>query len=362
MSARRVHRKPIWEGKDVVAIGVDTHKASLAACAIDELGRPVSQHSFANAPAGHRAFLRWLAALSSPRRIGLEGAGSFGAGLAGRLAEAGEDVREVPATLTLRERRRTGRPGKCDLIDALAIARVVLREERLPQATGAVMHRDLRLLVDYRDQLIAEQTRVRNRLHSDLQILMPGYAERLGRRGSLARTSSLERARQLLAPLSGVAAEIALLRLARLEALAVEIAALKRRIATGLATSHVALTSIAGVGPVTAARLLGETGDPRRFRSAAAFAMACGVAPIPASSGNTQRHRLNRGGNRQLNRALHTVALTQTRESGPTRTFLERKRAEGRTWWEGMRSLKRHLADVVFRAMLRDHCERDLTT
>lgn len=129
-----------------------------------------------------------------------------------------------------------------------------------------------------------------------------------------------------------------------------------------LATTTQRCWRIPGVGPITAARLLGETGDPARFRSSAAFAMACGVAPIPASSGNTRRYRLNRGGNRKLNHALHIVALTQTRDHAPARAFLERKRAEGRTWKEGTLSLKRHLANVVYRAMLADHSEEVVAT
>jgi len=346
----------------VMAIGVDTHKASLAACAIDALGRSRAERTFANSAAGHRAFERWLRALPLPRRIGIEGSGSFGAALAQRLAAAGEDVREVPVILTHRERRRTGRPGKCDPADALAIARVVLREERLPLVRDPLAYRDLKLLVDYRDQLIAEQTRLRNRLHSDLQVLMPGYGAQLGRLGDLKHATSIPAARSLLARLSGVAVELTGLRLARLEALAAEIAETKRRLDAALVSKHPALTSICGVGAVTAARLLGETGDPRRFRSAAAFAMACGVAPIPASSGKTQRVRLNRRGNRQLNRALFIVALTQTREHAPAREYMERKRSEGKTWNEAMRCLKRHLADVVYRAMLKDRCEELLTT
>ena len=116
----------------MVAIGVDTHKSSLAACAIDGLGRSLAERSFANSAAGHRAFEQWLRVLPLPRRVGIEGSGSFGAALAQRLAAADEDVREVPVILTHREPRRIGRPGKCDPADALAIARVVPREERLP--------------------------------------------------------------------------------------------------------------------------------------------------------------------------------------------------------------------------------------
>ena len=335
----------------MLAIGVDTHKASLAACAIDGLGRPISERSFANNPQGHEQFLRWASALPLPRRIGLEGAGGYGAGLARRLIDAGEDAREVPTILTRRERHHTGRPGKCDSTDALAIARVVARGERLPVAMASAMYRDLKVLVDYRQQLLAEQARVRNRLHADLQALLPGYAERVGR---LTLQSQLKAARRMLRPLDGVAAEIALLRLARLEAITNEANQVKHRIAASVGGSHRALTSITGVGPVLAAQLLAETGDPRRFHSPAAFAMNCGAAPIPASSGATRRHRLNRRGNRRLNRALYIVALTQVRCHPPARAFIERKRAEGRSWSEAVRCLKRHLADTVYRAMLRD--------
>ena len=151
-------------------------------------------------------------------------------------------------------------------------------------------------------------------------------------------------------------------RLARFEALSAEVAELRSRIAASLCDGHAALLAIPGVGPITAARLLGETSDPARFRSPAAFAMTCGVAPIPASSGKTQRFRFNRGGNRKLNNALHIVAVTQAREYPPARAYLERKRGEGKSWTEGTRSLKRHLADVVYRAMLADHIEAVLTT
>jgi transposase len=342
-----------------VAIGVDTHRQTLTVCAVDDAGRSLAERSFANSSSGHRAVLRWLQALPTPRCTGIEGSGGLGAALCALLLAAGEEVREVPAALTYRERRRTRRPGKSDPADALAIARVVLREDDLPRVRGPHDHRDLKLLVDYRDQLLAEQTRVRNRLHSELQVLVPGYRAHVG---ELTRAGGIEAARRLLTGRSDVAADLAELRLKRLEALGAETLMLKRRIEELIADRHPALTAICGVGPITAARFLGEVGDPRRFRSAAAFAMACGAAPIPASSGKTQRVRLNRRGNRQLNRALFIVAFTQLHGHEPACAYVERKRAEGKSWKEAMRCLKRHLANVVYRAMLEDRRELLLTT
>ena len=332
-------------------MGVDTHKESLTACAVDEVGRPISEGSYTNDRRGHEALRRWLEGLPGPRRVGLEGAANFGAVLSRSLLEAGEDVREVPSILTRRERRRTGRPGKSDPTDALAIARVVARDEHLPPALTGGANGDLKLLVDYRDQLISERTRVQNHLHADLLILVPGYRAKVRR---LTTRGQRTRAARLLQAASGIRADLALQRLARLEQIEVEVGVLTKRVEAAVETSGTRLTSIVGVGAITAAKLLGETGDPRRFRSKGGFAMACGAAPIPASSGQTRRHRLNRGGNRQLNRALHTIALVQARVDPRARAYLDRKQGEGKTWLESIRCLKRHLADVVYRGMVED--------
>ncbi len=338
----------------MLAVGVDTHKESLAACAVNEVGRPLAERAFANDSRGHQMFREWLKALPQPRRVGLEGAANFGAVLARVLLDADEDVREVPSILTRRERRRTGRLGKSDPIDALAIARVVARDEHLPPALPTQASEDLKALVDYRDQLISERTRVQNRLHADLQILVPGYRAKVRR---LATSPQRARAAALLSAAAGIRAELAGRRLERLEELDADVAILTKRIKTAVRASGTRLVSIVGVGAITAAKLLGETGDPRRFRSMGGFAMACGAAPIPASSGQTNRHRLNRGGNRQLNRALHTIALVQARVDPRARTFVDRKQAEGKTWLESIRCLKRHLADVVYRRMVADLVE-----
>ena len=154
---------------------------------------------------------------------------------------------------------------------------------------------------------------------------------------------------RLLRQMAGVQAELARSRLARLAKLASEIRSLDRRIES-LVADH-PLRQLWGAGPLVTAKLLGEIGDIRRFRSADAFAMLAGVAPIPASSGQTSRMRLNRGGNRQINRALHGIVLAQVRTYQPAKDFVARKRAEGKSWREALRALKRHLARIVFRLL-----------
>lgn len=193
---------------------------------------------------------------------------------------------------------------------------------------------------------MAEATRTRNRLHADLVVLVPGYSEAAA---NLVADKYRKAAGRLLRRLPGVQAELARDRLARLDRLSREVREFERRI-EGLVADH-PLRQLWGAGPLVTAKLIGETGDISRFRSADAFAMLAGVAPIPASSGQTNRMRLNRGGNRQINRALHGIALAQVRTYQPAKDFVARKRAEGKGWFEALRSLKRHLARIVFKLL-----------
>jgi transposase len=162
-----------------MSIGVDSHKRSLAAAAVDELGRALGGREFPNDPAGHAKLLSWVRTLETPRRIGVEGSGSFGAGLVRCLLASGEEVREVPASLTYRERRRKGSQGKSDPVDALAIARVVARGEELPFTERQVVAQDPKALSEDREQLVRQRTQVANRVHHDLVILCPGYQRRV---------------------------------------------------------------------------------------------------------------------------------------------------------------------------------------
>lgn len=300
----------------MTAIGIDTHKATLAA---------------------------WSARAAPGALIGVEGSASYGAAAARHLIATGLEVREVPPHLSRRERIHTRRAGKSDPGDALAIARVTLRETHLPPVRLEDASRELQLLVEAREDLVAEATRTRNRLHADLLVLSPGH------RGSLVGPRALSALSRRLRRCSGLQAELARQRLRSLRRLILEVDRLETRIVTRV-SGHPLLT-VAGIGPLVAAKLLGEVGDPRRFASADAFAAFAGVAPIPASSGQTQRMRLNRGGNRQLNRALFTVAFVQSQRHPAARAFMARKRAEGKSWREAIRCLKRHLARRVYRLL-----------
>ena len=330
----------------MVTVGIDTHKATLAACAIDEIGQVLAERTFPNEPAGFEGLLIWLGELGGISRIGLEGSAGYGAAAARFLLAAGQPAIEVPPQLSHRERLRTRRAGKSDPGDALAIARVTLRESDLPPVRLDDASRELKLLVEARDDLAAEATRVRNRLHADLVVIAPGYSAVAT---NLVADKYRRAAGKLLRGMPGVQAELARGRLVRLAKLATELRALDRRI-DGLVADH-PLRQLWGAGPLVTAKLLGEIGDIRRFRSADAFAMLAGVAPIPASSGQTSRMRLNRGGNRQINRALHGIVLAQVRTYQPAKDFVARKRAEGKSWREALRALKRHLARIVFRLL-----------
>ncbi len=325
--------------------GIDTHKATLAACCVDEVGQAVAEATFPNDPGGFSELEGWLRGLEVSR-TGLEGSAGYGAAAARFLLGAGMAALEVPPQLSHRERIRTRRAGKSDPGDALAIARVTLREAELPPVRIADASRELGLLVEAREDLVGEATRVRNRLHADLVVLVPGYGASAA---NLVAAVHRKSAGRLIRKLPGIQAELARDRLTRLGRLTIEIDSLEDRIA-GLVADH-PLRSLPGAGPLVTAKLVAEAGDVSRFRSADAFAMLAGVAPIPASSGQVSRMRLNRGGNRQLNRALFSIAFAQARTYPPAQAFVARKRAEGKSWREAIRALKRHLARAVFRLL-----------
>jgi transposase len=238
--------------------------------------------------------------------------------------------------------------GKSDSIDAISVARAALREglDALPAAQLEGPELDLRLLVDHRERLVRQRVALNNTLQWHLHDLwpeleLPGsslfygtWAPRVARR--LARAEQTMRVR------------IARDELRRIRELSQTIKALQRDIAQLVAQIAPQLLSEPGFGPLTAAKLVGEIAGAGRFSSDAKLARAAGVAPIPVSSGKTNRHRLDRGGNRQLNAAIHRVAVTRARCHPETRAYLERKRSEGKSTKEAIRCLKRHLTRHIW--------------
>jgi len=333
-----------------VAIGIDTHKGSLAAASVDALGRVLGVREFANDPTGHRLLVRWVRQQAQPRTIGIEGSLHYGSAAARTLLASAEDVREVAPSLTHFERRRRSK-GKSDSVDAVAIARAVAAEETLPSARRTALLVDPKLLVDYRDQLVHARTQVANRVHADLVVIRPGYEQVVP---NLRAKRHVAKARSLLSRDRSVQAELVRRRLGEILRLEAEIARSDQSIADTLRETDTTLTQIPGVGPFIAAKILGEVGEVSRIRSKASFASLLGTAPVVASSGQTHRHRLNRRGNRQLNWALHYIALVQSRTTPEAKAYLARQREAGKSHKEAMRCLKRHLSNVVYRHLLLD--------
>jgi transposase len=330
----------------MVVIGVDTHTRTHSAAAIDAQGRVLAEIQIGAGPDELRRLARWIAEQGPARLVAIEGARGLGLALTRVLLAAGERVVDVACTLTAEGRRAGPRRGKDDPGDAIVVARVALRGERVPAVDATSLDDDLKLLVDARDQLIAEACRVRNRLHALLLVMAPGYRESTG---ALASKRALAAARRLALGArarDGVRCRLALAAVRRLRAIAAEVAVLDGEIKALIELVAPAnLLAVPGVGPLVAAKLLGETRGVGRFSSAAAFAAHAGVAPLPASSGTSQ-----------LNRALFTIAMVQARWDRRACEYLARKRAEGKSPAEARRCLKRHLASVVFRAMRADAC------
>jgi transposase len=267
-----------------------------------------------------------------------------------QLLSFGEGLVRVPPKLTVPERRAGRTRGKSDPIDALAIARAALREPDLSRPRPEErIYRELKLLVDHRDDLVDQRRRAQQRLRWYLHQLDPTYDVPLRR---LDRASHLERvARWLSRRQPELQVRLARELVASIRQLNRALAALDLELEARTTEVAPALLEVPGCAALTAAKLLAEIGPIDRFRSDAQLARHGGVAPLEASSGRTQRHRLDRGGNRQLNAALHRIAITQARYHPDARAYLERKRSEGKSRREALRCLKRLLARVVFNTL-----------
>ena len=336
--------------------GIDTHKDTLAVAVVDEAGQLVA---CGDVPNTERGFAQLVDMFNTHhvQRVGIEGSGSFGRAVAVHLVVCWQPDRpatvvEVPTLMTSRERRGQLGKGKTDPVDALAIARITAREQQLPPVrltAGAAA--DLRALLDYREDLVRERGALVNRAHAELGGLRPGYQHQIPILTTRARVRA---ALELISDDTSVRATLCRRRLERVITIDTETAELKRQITGLVAAADTTLTDLYGVGPLIAARFIAEVVDIHRYPNRNAFAAANGTAPLPASSGRTVRHRFNPGGNRQLNRSLYTIAITQIRGDTEGRAYYERKRAAGKTKREALRCLKRRLSDIVFTTMRHD--------
>jgi transposase len=331
----------------MIVIGLDVHKQSVTAVAVDEAGRPLAEKLIA---VGSDELLGWASALARERLWAVEDCRQLTGWLERQLVSVSEQLVRVPPKLTVPERRAGRTRGKSDAIDALAIARAALREPDLsrPRADEPV-YREIKLLVDHRDDLVDQRRRTQQRLRWHLHQLDPTFEVPLRR---LDRAPQLERVRRWLARRQPeLQVRLARELLSTIRQLNRAIAELDRELKQRTAEIAPALLELPGCAALTAAKLLAEIGPVDRFKSDAQLARHGGVAPLDASSGRSQRHRLDRGGNRQLNAALYRIAITQARYHPAAQAYLERKRSEGKSRREAIRCLKRLLVRVIFNTL-----------
>jgi len=326
------------EATTMVVVGADVHKRTHTFVAVDEVGRKLGEKIVKATTAGHAEAVMWARECFGAQLVwAIEDCRHLSARLERDLLTAGQQVVRIPPKLMAQTRASARTRGKSDPIDALAVARGFLREPDLPIASHDEISRELKLLVDRREVLVAQRTATINRLRWRVHELDP---ERAPKAASLDRAKHRQILGAWLITIPGLVAELACEELADITRLTEQIDALAKRISERVRAVAPALLAMPGCGDLTAAKLVGETAGVTRFKSEAAFARHSGVAPIPVWSGNTAgRVRMTRSGNRQLNAALHRIA---TGDSTP----------------EALRCLKRRLSRIVFSRLHTDHHNR----
>jgi transposase len=342
-------------GSQQVVIAVDPHKASWTGAAVDSSLRtlatirvPVSREGYRDL---RRFARRWPGAVWA-----IEGACGLGASLVARLSADQIGAVDVPAKLAARVRMLSvGHGRKNDEADAVSVGVAALTATGLRSVAVDEAITVLRALVEHRDDVVKTRTQTVNRLHVLLAQLLPAGAPRHLSADAAAQLLRTVRPRGTAArTLRRLAADL----IAEIRHLDRRIATASTQITTAVAASGTTLTELAGIGDLTAGKILARVGDISRFRSAAAFASYTGTAPIEVSSGDVLRHRLSRAGDRQLNTCLHTMAITQIQRNSPGRAYYLGKRAAGKGHKEAMRCLKRRLSDLVYRQLARDAADQ----
>jgi transposase len=343
----------IVENPDAVVGGVDTHVDMHMAAVVNHVGGLLGVEAFATTHSGYRQLLLWLRSHGELVLVGVEGTGSYGVGLSRYLTRAGVPVVEVDRP----NRQTRHRQGKSDPVDAVAAARAALSGT----ATGVPKSRDgnveaIRVLMIARRSAVDTRIETLNQLRHIVFTASPEIRSKFAGLTaiSLANKAAVLRPREGDDPVRYTTMVTIWTLGRRVKYLREEVKRLNRLLRPLIRDTAPGLLEVFGVGFDTAAKLLVAAGDnPERIRSEAAFAHLCGVAPIPASSGKTTRHRLNRGGNRQANSALFHIIITRMRHDQATRDYVARRLTEGKTMGEIARILKRYAAREVFKHLPR---------
>lgn len=336
----------------MITLGIDAHKRTHTVVAVDELGRQLGTRTTrATTSKDHLALLRWADQFGLERTWAVEDCRHLSRRLERDMLAAGETIARVPPKLMAHARDGARTYGKSDPIDALAVARAALREPDLPTAHLDDEAREIRLLVDHREDLVAERTRHINRVRWHFHEIDPGWEPK--ERG-LTAFKNLDIADRRLTSVDSVLGRVARDLIRRIRELTTEINALSKELDERTADRAPNLREVPGVAALSAAKFIAEVAGVGRFKSQHAFARHNGTAPLPVWSGNRERHRLSRTGNRQLNAAIHRIALTQARYHPDAIAFIKRRVAGGDSGKQAVRALKRRLSDVVYRAMITD--------
>ena len=334
-----------------VVIGMDPHKRSVTieVMAADE--QVLGGGRFATDVTGYRAMLTYLKAW--PDRVwAIEGCNGIGHHVAMRLLADGQEVIDVPPKLSARTRVfATGQGRKTDETDAHSVALVGTRMSGLRPVVADEQLEVLRLLVDRRRSLGDEHTRKIAQLHKLLLDLLPGGAKKYLSAAQARRLLAGVRPRDVVGK---TRKSVALELVTDLERIYARTKAADKELTETVKATGTGLLELHGIGPSGAARLLVEVGDITRFPNKAHFASWTGTAPIDASSGDHVRHRLSRGGNRQINRVIHIMAVVQLRNQTEGRAYFDRKKHSGKTSMEAMRCVKRRLSDLIYKTMIDD--------
>jgi transposase len=337
----------------VTTIGIDPHKATHTAVAVDESETVLGEFTVAADRYQATRLIGWAAELDGDGRLwAVESAGGLGYLVSQQLVAGGEHVVDVPAVLASRVRvLSSGRSDKNDPNDARAVAIAALRQPGLAVVRNEDHTAVLRMVAKRHLELTGLRTQAACRLHTMLAALRPGG---MARRLSVTNAAAMLNSMRPVTPIGRQRKAMAQQHLIDIRRLDKELKANKALIRQAVAASNTTVIDIYGVGPVVAALLVGYTGDIGRFGSADRYAAYNGTAPVEYSSGGKARHRLSRRGNRVLNHALHMAAVTQIRYDTPGRVYYDRKLGEGKTKKEALRALKRRLSNVVYRRLVTD--------